>query len=106
MGDKQEHVFGSAGYWPGVKGVLGLAAGCHSLAFWGHARHLLLACDDHLRMFHALGNYFHERRRGFSKAAGYVGGAYLVGRYVSQRLEDVRVSLLQERASQDKCVFS
>ena len=57
-------------------------------------------------MFHALGSYFHERRRGFSKAAGYVGGAYLVGRYVSQRLEDVRVSLLQERASQDKCVFS
>ena len=57
-------------------------------------------------MFHALGSYFHERRRGFSKAVGYVGGAYLVGRYVSQRLEDVRVSLLQERASQDKCVFS
>ncbi|RDX52464.1 hypothetical protein OH76DRAFT_1499015 [Lentinus brumalis] len=52
-------------------------------------------------MFHALGNYFHERRRGLTKAAGYVGGAYLVGRYVSERLKDVRTSILQERAARE-----
>lgn len=53
-------------------------------------------------MFHALGNYFHERRRGLTKAAGYVGGAYLVGRYVSERLKDVRTSILQERSAREK----
>ncbi|KAH9903279.1 Peroxin-3 [Cubamyces lactineus] len=52
-------------------------------------------------MFNALGNYFSERRRGLSKAAGYVGGAYFIGRYVSARLEDVRNSILQERAARE-----
>ncbi len=64
---------------------------------------LIAVCHPHhLRMFHALGNYFHERRRGLTKAAGYVGGAYLVGRYVSERLKDVRTSILQERAAREK----
>ncbi|KAI0752605.1 Peroxin-3 [Daedaleopsis nitida] len=52
-------------------------------------------------MFYALGNYFHERRRGFTKAVGYVGGAYYIGRYVSERLADVRNSILQERAARE-----
>ncbi|TBU26261.1 Peroxin-3 [Dichomitus squalens] len=52
-------------------------------------------------MLYALGNYFHERRRGLTKAAGFVGGAYMVGRYVSQRLDDVRSSILQERAARE-----
>ncbi|PIL28704.1 transporter [Ganoderma sinense ZZ0214-1] len=52
-------------------------------------------------MFHALGNYFHERRRGLTKVAGYVGGAYMIGRYVSERLDDVRNSILQERAARE-----
>ncbi|KAI0657624.1 Peroxin-3 [Cubamyces menziesii] len=52
-------------------------------------------------MFNALGSYFSERRRGLSKAAGYVGGAYFIGRYVSARLEDVRNTILQERAARD-----
>ena len=64
---------------------------------------LLLSCHhDLLGMFNALGNYFSERRRGLSKAAGYVGGAYFIGRYVSARLEDVRNSILQERAAREK----
>ncbi|KAH9924980.1 Peroxin-3 [Epithele typhae] len=52
-------------------------------------------------MFHAIGNYFHDRRGTLSKAVGYVGGAYMVGRYISERLEDVRKSILQERAAQE-----
>ncbi|KAI0672191.1 Peroxin-3 [Trametes maxima] len=52
-------------------------------------------------MFDALGNYLGERRRGFSKAAAYVGGAYFVGRYVSARLEDVRNTIVQERSARD-----
>ncbi|KAI0332155.1 hypothetical protein GY45DRAFT_1344771 [Cubamyces sp. BRFM 1775] len=52
-------------------------------------------------MFNALGNYFSERRRGLSKAAGYVGGAYFIGRYVSARLEDVRNTILQERTARE-----
>ena len=70
----------------------------------GDARSLpLLSCHHHLLgMFNALGSYFSERRRGLSKAAGYVGGAYFIGRYVSARLEDVRNTILQERAARDK----
>ncbi|KAI0772971.1 Peroxin-3 [Trametes elegans] len=52
-------------------------------------------------MLDALGNYFHDRRRGLSKAAAYVGGAYVLGRYVSARLEDVRGTILQERVARD-----
>ncbi|OSD01028.1 hypothetical protein PYCCODRAFT_1436810 [Trametes coccinea BRFM310] len=52
-------------------------------------------------MFNALGNYFSERRRGLTKAAAYVGGAYYVGRYVSARLEDVRNSIVQERTARE-----
>lgn len=53
-------------------------------------------------MFNALGNYVHDRRRGLTKAAAYVGGAYFIGRYVSERLEDVRNSILQERGAREK----
>ena len=53
-------------------------------------------------MFHALGNYFRERRRGLTKVAGYVGGAYMIGRYVSQRLDDVRSSIVEERMAREK----
>ncbi|KAI8989028.1 Peroxin-3 [Trametes punicea] len=52
-------------------------------------------------MFNALGNYFGERRRGLAKAAAYVGGAYYIGRYVAARLEDVRTTILQERAARE-----
>ncbi|KAI0767564.1 Peroxin-3 [Fomes fomentarius] len=52
-------------------------------------------------MFNALGNYVHDRRRGLTKAAAYVGGAYFIGRYVSERLEDVRNSILQERGARE-----
>ncbi|KAI0357695.1 hypothetical protein OH77DRAFT_1421788 [Trametes cingulata] len=52
-------------------------------------------------MFNALGNYFNERRRGLTKAAAYVGSAYFVGRYISARIEDVRTTILQERAARE-----
>lgn len=53
-------------------------------------------------MLNALTNYVHERRRGLTRAAGYVGGAYLVGRYVRERLEDVRTRVVQDRLSKEK----
>ena len=93
-----EHVFGSAGYLPGVER--------HSTgnleALESPAVQLLLVCYHSLAMFHAFGNYFQERRRGLTKVAGFVGGAYMVGRYVSQRLDDVRNSILLERAAREK----
>ena len=96
--DCAEHVFGSAGYLPGVER--------HSTgnleALESPAVQLLLVCCHSLVMFHAFGNYFQERRRGLTKVAGFVGGAYMVGRYVSQRLDDVRNSILLERAAREK----
>lgn len=56
------------------------------------------------KMFGSITNYFYNRRRGFAKAAGFVGGAYLVGRYVLDRLAEVRERVMQERAARDKYV--
>ena len=102
---RREHVFGSPGYLPGVEWHAPACLASPAATPRTHAP-LLLACPHLPGMFHALANYLHERRRGFSKAVGVVGGAYMVGRYVSARLEDMRVSILQERASREKCVLS
>lgn len=96
VSDNGEHVFDSAGYLPGVERDLELGNGVYALNVHPPACHHLLV------MFHALGNYFHERRRGLTKVAGYVGGAYMIGRYVSGRLDDVRNSIIQERAAREK----
>ncbi|OBZ77019.1 Peroxisomal biogenesis factor 3 [Grifola frondosa] len=52
-------------------------------------------------MLHALAKYFHERRRGLTRAASYVGGVYLIGRYVADRLEDVRNKVIQDRLARE-----
>ncbi|KAI0049914.1 hypothetical protein FA95DRAFT_1488242 [Auriscalpium vulgare] len=52
-------------------------------------------------MLNSVTNFFYERRRGFAKAAGVSGGVYLVGRYVSSRLKDVRDRVVQERAARE-----
>ncbi|KAI0315789.1 Peroxin-3 [Amylostereum chailletii] len=52
-------------------------------------------------MFKSIGNYFNERRNGYAKTAGVVGGLYMVGRYTVNRLEDVRNTMMQERSARE-----
>jgi peroxin-3 len=47
-------------------------------------------------------DYFYERRRGLTRTVGAVGGLYVVGRYVSERLDTMRTSFVEERGAQDK----
>ena len=61
--------------------------------------------NNTINMFKSLTGYFYERRAGFVRTAGVLGGAYLVGRYVLDRLEDVRSRVVQERLAREKCVF-
>lgn len=39
------------------------------------------------------------------KAAGTIGGVYLAGRYIRDRLEEVKDKVLQERLARDRCVW-
>ncbi|THH21389.1 hypothetical protein EW146_g136 [Bondarzewia mesenterica] len=48
-------------------------------------------------MFKSLTGFVYERRR----TLGVLGGAYLVGRYVLDRLEDVRERVMQERSARE-----
>jgi peroxin-3 len=52
-------------------------------------------------MIHSARNYLYDRRRGLAKTAGVVGGAYLIGRYVVERLEEVREKVMLERVARD-----
>jgi peroxin-3 len=38
---------------------------------------------------------------GLAKTAGVIGGAYLIGRYVVERLEEVKEKVMQERLARD-----
>jgi peroxin-3 len=53
-------------------------------------------------MLKSVKTYLYDRRKGLSKAAGFAGGAYLVGRYISERLEEVKERVAQERLARDK----
>lgn len=55
-------------------------------------------------MIQPVKRYLYDRRRGFAKTAGLVGGAYFVGRYVVERLEDVKEKVMQERLARDGSV--
>ncbi|KAK7682742.1 hypothetical protein QCA50_014125 [Cerrena zonata] len=52
-------------------------------------------------MFHAVANFFNERRQGITRTAAYLGGAYLAGRYVVDRLEEVREKVMQDRLARE-----
>ncbi|KAH8102100.1 Peroxin-3 [Cristinia sonorae] len=52
-------------------------------------------------MFHSIGEYLYERRRGITRIAGYVGGTYGVTKYVAERLGEVRDNMVQERLARD-----
>lgn len=53
-------------------------------------------------MLQSLTGYVYEHRRGLVKTGGIVGGLYLVGRYVADRVEEVRDKVTQERIARDK----
>ncbi|KAF4573537.1 peroxin [Pleurotus pulmonarius] len=52
-------------------------------------------------MLSSVKQYVSEKRATFSKAAGVVGSVYLAGKYVSDRLEETREQLMQERSAKD-----
>ncbi|EMD36779.1 hypothetical protein CERSUDRAFT_114689 [Gelatoporia subvermispora B] len=52
-------------------------------------------------MLHTVTTYIHDRRRGMSRAAGYLGGAYVLGRYVLDRLDDIRSKVIQDRLARE-----
>ncbi|GBE89878.1 hypothetical protein SCP_1702040 [Sparassis crispa] len=52
-------------------------------------------------MLDSLTHYLHERRRGMTRAAGYVGAAYLITHYVRERLDDIRTAVLQDRLARE-----
>lgn len=53
-------------------------------------------------MLNGVAQYLQGRKSKLQKAAGYVGGAYLLGQYVLGRLEDVRTTVMQDRFARDK----
>lgn len=53
-------------------------------------------------MIESVKDYLYDRRRGLTKVVGVFGAAYLVGRYVSERLEEVKEKVMQERLARDR----
>lgn len=53
-------------------------------------------------MLHAVTNFFKERQQGVTRTAAYLGGAYLAGKYVVNRLEEVREKVMQDRLVREK----
>ncbi|KAF8632834.1 hypothetical protein AX15_001664 [Amanita polypyramis BW_CC] len=52
-------------------------------------------------MLQSIKTYVHDRSKGLSKTAGFIGGAYLVQQYVKDRLEELKVKIDEERAARD-----
>jgi len=56
-------------------------------------------------MFEGLRKWGYERRKGLATAAGFVGAFYLAGKYVLERLEEIRAQVVQEKTAREKCAF-
>ncbi|KAF8334407.1 Peroxin-3-domain-containing protein [Amanita rubescens] len=52
-------------------------------------------------MLQSMRTYIYERRKGLAKTAAFVGGVYLVQRYVTDRLEELKVKLDQEKLARE-----
>jgi peroxin-3 len=55
-------------------------------------------------MLDSVSNYLSERRKGFVRSAGVVGGLYLVGQYATARVADMRATVLEKRVAREKYV--
>lgn len=53
-------------------------------------------------MLFGIPEYLTERRAGFTRTAGYVGGVYLVGRYVVDRLDEMRQNVVEDQNAREK----
>lgn len=99
------HVFGAA--WGDVEGRTPTSSFCPAFPVVGrHAIDSLSLSQSPSTMLHALTNYIAERRRGLTKVVAYAGSAYLIGRYVSHSLQDVREGVVQDRIAREKYVHS
>jgi hypothetical protein len=79
---------------------LGRRKGLHNIDVKNHVLHVQQTYEP--VMLQSLAGYAYERRRGLAKTCGVVGGVYLVGRYVVNRLEEVRDKVIQERVARDR----
>lgn len=52
-------------------------------------------------MIRSLKSYVYDKRKGLAKTAGFVGGAYLLQRYVSDRLAELKAKLDEERIARE-----
>jgi peroxin-3 len=52
-------------------------------------------------MLQSMRTYIYERRKGLTKTVAFVGGVYLVQRYVIDRLEELKVKLDQEKLARE-----
>ena len=67
--------------------------------------HVLRSHRSHLKtMLDSVSNYLSERRKGFVRSAGVVGGLYLVGQYATARVADMRDRVLEQRVAREKYV--
>jgi hypothetical protein len=58
-----------------------------------------------ITMLSSVSNYLYERRARFVRSAGVAGGLYLVGQYAKARIEDMKDSVLEQRAAREKYVL-
>lgn len=56
-------------------------------------------------MLTSVRTFVSDRQKGLVKAAGVVGGLYLVRQYIRDRLDEVKEKLEEERVARDKCVY-
>ncbi|KAI0284632.1 Peroxin-3 [Russula aff. rugulosa BPL654] len=52
-------------------------------------------------MLDSVSNYLSERRKGFIRSVGVVGGLYVVGQYAAARAADMRDSVLEQRVARE-----
>jgi len=87
--------------------VIALVTLPRAFASLSHARqtYATTTTQKSTNMFSSIGNYFYERRAGYTKALGVTGGLYLVGRYVGERLESARRSMIEQRSAKEGCAL-
>ena len=57
-------------------------------------------------MLHAVSDYLSAKRPVAQKIATYVGGGYLVSRFVRRQIDDVQIRLWHEKVAREKCVHA
>ncbi|KIJ28565.1 hypothetical protein M422DRAFT_235620 [Sphaerobolus stellatus SS14] len=52
-------------------------------------------------MFARARNYVYDRRKGLATTVGFVGACYLAGKYVLERLEEIRAQVVQDKTARE-----